>query len=123
MTGGTKKLKQSKNLAESDNPRAFFESLKEVYGPRHSVTSPLYNKPGTVLLTSKVDVMDRWKKHFQDLLNRPSSTDPNALNNQDKLPCNTDMDVPPSLEEIEDAVKSLKNGKAAGADGNSLRSI
>ena len=61
--------------------------------------------------------MDRWKEHFQDLLNRPSSTDPNALNNKDKLPCNADMDIPPSLEEIEDAIKSLKNGKAPGADG------
>ena len=61
--------------------------------------------------------MDRWKEHFQDLLNRPCSTDPNALNNKDKLPCNADMDIPPSLEEIEDAIKSLKNGKAPGADG------
>ena len=29
----------------------------------------------------------------------------------------TDMDIPPSLEEIEDAVNSLKNGKDPGADG------
>ena len=57
------------------------------------------------------------KQHFQDLLNRPSSTDPNALNNKDKLPCNADMDIPPSLEEIEDVIKSLKNGEALGADG------
>ena len=105
------------DLAECGNPRAFFESLKEVYGPCYSVTSPLYNKSGTVLLTNKVDIMDRWKEHFQDLLSRPSSTDLNALNNKDKLPCNTDMDIPPSLEEIEDAVQSLKNGKAPGADG------
>ena len=61
--------------------------------------------------------MDRWKEHFHDLLNRPSSTDPNALNNKDKLPCNTDMDIPPYLEEIKDAVKSLKTGKAPGTDG------
>ena len=27
------------------------------------------------------------------------------------------MDIPPSLEEIEYAVKSMKNGKAPGADG------
>ena len=61
-----KKAEAVQDLAESGNPRTFFESLKEVYGPRHSVTSPLYNKPGTVLLTNKVDVMDRWKEqnHF-----------------------------------------------------------
>ena len=112
-----KKAEAVQDLAESGNPRAFFESLKEVYGPRHSVTSPLYKNLETVLLTNKVDVMDRWKEHFQDLLNRPSSTDPNALNNKDKLPCNADMNIPPSLEEIEDAIKSLKNGKAPGADG------
>ena len=67
------------DLAESGNSRAFFKSLKEIYGPRHSVTSPLFNKPGTVFLTKKVDVMDRWKEHLQDLLNRPSSTDSNAF--------------------------------------------
>ena len=54
-----KKAEAVQDLTESGNPRAFFESLKEVYGPRHSVTSPLYNKPGTVLLTNKVDGMDR----------------------------------------------------------------
>ena len=112
-----KKAEAVQDLAESGNPRAFFKSLKEVYGPRHSVTSPPYNKPGTVLLTNKVDVMDRWKEHSQDLFNRPSSTDPNALNTKDKLPCNADMDIPPSLEEIEYAIKSMKNGKAPGADG------
>ena len=39
------------------------------------------------------------------------------MDNKDKLPCKTEMDIPLSLEEIEDAVKSLKSGKAPGADG------
>jgi len=112
-----KKAEAVQDLAESGNPRAFFESLKEVYGPRHSVTSPLLNEPGTALLTDKADVKNRWKEHFQNLLNQSSNTDPNVLNNMDKRPSITAMDNPPTLEEVADAVKSLKNGKAAGADG------
>lgn len=111
------KAEAVQELAEGSNPRAFFESLKEVYGPHCSITSPLLNEPGTILLTDKPDIMNRWKEHFQILLNRPSTTDPNVLNNINKLPSNNNMDKPPTLEEVEDAVKSLKNGKSPGADG------
>ena len=78
MTDGTEKQKQSKTLQKV-------------------VILTLFNKPGTFFLTDKADISERGKKHFQDLLNRPSLTDPNALNNIDQLPSNTDTNIPPSL--------------------------
>ncbi|XP_072048524.1 uncharacterized protein [Amphiura filiformis] len=112
-----KKAEAVQELAESGNSQAFFTALKEVYGPRHSIASPLLNSSGTTLLTDKDDIKIRWQEHFQDLLNRPSSTAPNVLDNLVKPSSKIGMEKPPTMQEIEDAVKSMKNGKAHGMDG------
>ncbi|XP_039450571.2 uncharacterized protein LOC120429605 [Culex pipiens pallens] len=52
------------------------------------------------LLTDKTAVAARWKEHFQQLLNENCSA----------------VD-PPTLEDVEKAVKELKNAKSAGKDG------
>ena len=47
-----RKAEAIQDFAECGYPRAYNESLKEIYGPvRHSVTFPFFSKPGTVLLT------------------------------------------------------------------------
>ena len=56
----------------------------------------------------------RWMEHFNNLLNRPPPEDP-----PDIQPAEYDLDIncdPPSIEEIESAIKKQKSGKAAGSD-------
>jgi hypothetical protein len=66
------------------------------------------------LLTNKNQVLARWKQHFEEHLNKVSKSE------QPKRPVDleddgVDIDLP-SHEEIERALKCLKNNKAAGAD-------
>ena len=59
--------------------------------------------------------MDRWSEHFEELLNRPAPESPPTIPEAEKdLELNCDF---PSKEEIVEAIKKLKNGKAAGPDG------
>jgi hypothetical protein len=66
------------------------------------------------LLTNKNRVLARWKEHFEEHLNQGSKleqpTRPVDLRND-----GVDIDLP-SCEEIDAALKYLKNNKAAGLD-------
>ncbi|KAI8515665.1 hypothetical protein Bbelb_064780 [Branchiostoma belcheri] len=58
--------------------------------------------------------MERWKEHFEDILNRPPPLDPPEIEpHEEELQIRTG---PPSKAEIRKAIASLKNGKAAGPD-------
>jgi hypothetical protein len=61
-------------------------------------------------------VLARWKEHFEEQLNKGSKSEqptrPVELRDD-----GVDIDLP-SREEIEGALKYLKNNKAAGADSN-----
>jgi hypothetical protein len=59
-------------------------------------------------------VLARWKEHFEELLNEGSESEqPTRL--VDLRDDGVDIDLP-SREEIERALKYLKNNKAAGVD-------
>ena len=62
--------------------------------------------------------MNRWKEHFQNLLNFSSPTNDITFQDSEKNAENYDCTCsPPSTLEIENAVKHLKNNKALGEDG------
>ncbi|XP_046561438.1 uncharacterized protein LOC124270483 [Haliotis rubra] len=53
-------------------------AIKEVYGPSKPCTTPLLSVDGSTLL-KKSSINVRWREHFRNLLNRPSTVDPYAL--------------------------------------------
>ena len=57
--------------------------------------------------------MDRWVEHFSNLLNRPSPDEEVVIPPSEPLVIDTN---PPTLVEIKEAIKTLKNNKAAGPD-------
>ena len=54
------------------------------------------------------------KEHFNDLLNRPSTTEQNALDALVQQPIKLDCDHAPTVVEIRAALEQLTCGKAAG---------
>ena len=62
---------------------------------------------------NRSDVVCRWREYFNDLLNfdEPSNTmQVNALDTVDNYV------LEPTIQEIEEAIKKLKNGKSTGKD-------
>uniref|UniRef100_A0A5F8GN97 RNA-directed DNA polymerase n=1 Tax=Monodelphis domestica TaxID=13616 RepID=A0A5F8GN97_MONDO len=112
-----KKAEEMQHFADTKNYKQFFSALKTVYGPLKSATAPLLSSDGDTLIKDKKGISNRWKEHFSQLFNLPSSVDQRAL---DQIPQNhiiEQLDIPPSLEEVQKAIKQMSAGKALGKDG------
>ena len=86
---------------------------KTVCGKFHNDSNaPVVDKQGR-LITSKEEQDKRWAEHFQEVLNQP---EPAAANVESRgLQVNISLETP-TLREIEEAIKTLKNRKATEAD-------
>jgi hypothetical protein len=62
--------------------------------------------------------MERWKEHFEDLLN-PTNTNREKEERKSKTEINKEInrDNEITLKEVQEAIKSIKKGKAARHDG------
>ena len=74
---------------------------------------PIKDKNGNVL-TSDEDQLKRWRKHFEELLNRPPHQNPPDITPAEEvLQINCER---PSKAEIEKAIRHMKRGKTSGPD-------
>ena len=93
--------------------RKFYKNLNASRSGFNPIMNICRDKEGN-LLVNKTDVLSRWRDHFDNLLNGNESESERA----EVLLENDDIAVdPPTKEEVYEAVKSLKNSKAAGPDG------
>lgn len=95
--------------------KAFYEGIRKVFGPQESGASPIYAGDGT-LLTDKTDILNRWKDHFETVLNASSVTDDDVIGSIQQLPEKTELSVLPTLQEVFEAIKQIAMGKAPGND-------
>ena len=94
----------------------FFAALKTVYGLQSSGTIPLLSADGTSLLIDKEAILTRWAEHFDNVLNRPSSSNYKGINRLPQVECNPLLEKTPTVSETVKAIKSLSSGKAQGSD-------
>ena len=110
------KADKVQSYADSHNAKKFFSSLKTVYGLSRSGCSPVLSSDCTTLIKGQVGIRERWAEHFSSLLDRPSTVDPEALNQIPKQPVHQVLDLPPSTDEIKRAILQTNSDKALGKD-------
>ena len=110
------KADEIQSFADRKDMKKFFYALKTVYGPQCSGTTSLLSAYGTSLLTDKEAILKRWAKHFDSVLNRPSSINDDAINRLPQVECNLLLDEFPTVSETVKAIKRLSYGEALGSD-------
>ena len=103
-------------MFDKNNTRGFFNAIKTIYGPSFQGLAPLRSKDGTRLHKSNVEILARWKEHFEELFNRNPVIDNSVLEEIPHFPVDDTLSEPPTLEEVSKAVSLMKNNKAAGPD-------
>ena len=112
----SRKADEIQGFADKHDSKRFYSALKEVYGPQPSGVTPLLSADGANLLTEKSVILERWAEHFQAVLNRPASINDQAIARLPQVVVNNSLDDPPTITEVEEAIKQLSDGKAPGSD-------
>ena len=112
-----KKAEELQAAADAHDSKKFHDGLRAVYGPKAPGSMPIKSADQSTLLTDKADILVRWAEHFEKLLNRESQMCEEAIEALPQLPVKDTIADPPTIEEVEKALKQTTPGKAPGADG------
>ncbi|XP_039449776.1 uncharacterized protein LOC120428760 [Culex pipiens pallens] len=107
-------LAEAQAQYNANDKRRFYATVNGVR--KKATPSPVMcNDREGNLLTDKTAVAARWKEHFQQLLN--GETREGIVEDRMNVEDDGIAVDPPTLENVEKAVKELKNAKSAGKDG------
>ena len=104
------------SCAVRNNSKVFFASMREVYNPQGAYLDPVKNIDCSVLHREKPKIMERWREHFNLLLNSETSVKDGVSSSIPQLPIRYHMDELPTAEEFDMAIKRRMYGKATGPD-------
>ena len=68
--------------------KSFYDALQDVHGPTSSGPSPLLSADGNTPIIEKEKILERWADHVNNVLNRPSSFDNEAIDRLPQAPIN-----------------------------------
>ena len=106
---------EAEEAAEKRDLSTLYKLTKTLSGKLNNTNNKPVKDANGNLISKEQEQRQRWADHFRELLNRPPpTTTPEIPPAEDIL--NVKLD-PPSKIEIIKALKTLKNGKAAGPDG------
>ena len=91
-------------LSDRGDSRGVFQSLKKIYGLSRPTSSPMLTAEGNTLFTSKPNFLS------------PSETNDQILESIQQCPIRDELYEFPTKREIEQAIASTANNKAAGLD-------
>lgn len=109
----TKKIEGIEEMSQQNAIRAFYREtnwFRKGYQPR---LTGCKDKQGR-LLDNETDIANRWKEHFQELLNIRSEEEYDL---QPKIQSAEPHIEAPSLYDVQKAINQLRNHRAAGVDG------
>lgn len=102
-------------LRDRNQTRKFYQGVNKQRKGHQPITSTCNDKNGN-LITEEQKVLDRWKEFLEELLNGDGSRTTPHPENSSTYGNNEDI-PPPTLEEVQKAIHSMKNNKSAGSDG------
>ena len=117
-----RKAAQIQSYVNINDTKSLYEALRGVYGPCPFSLHPVRSTE-CALIKNKELIPERWAKYLQNLIYKVHSTDPGFQDDLPTLPIIQNLDDPPSIDEVEMAILSLKDNKTAGLDNISAEVI
>uniref|UniRef100_A0A0L8GRJ3 Uncharacterized protein n=1 Tax=Octopus bimaculoides TaxID=37653 RepID=A0A0L8GRJ3_OCTBM len=106
--------------SDKHNSKKFFAGLKDVYGPTLNAMALVRSADGT-LLTEKSDIIQRWREHFSQLLNRPSQIDQQAIQDMPQRPVLVSLDaLPPNTGRNPEGHQATNIGRLTRSHANTI---
>ena len=102
--------------SDTGNIRAMYDGIKKAFGPSAIKIVPLKSPSGNAI-TDRSEQMVRWAEHFRELYSEERVVTHTAIECIPSLPIMNELDAPPTIEELREAIDSLASGKAPGDDG------
>lgn len=109
------KASRLQQFADTNNTRAFYNSLKEVWGISAKHTAQIKTKDANTL-TEEKDILIRWAEHFNDLLNETTVVSTEVIGRVKNLPTAYHLNTAPDILEVENAITALADNKKPGND-------
>ncbi|VDL88821.1 unnamed protein product [Schistocephalus solidus] len=106
-----RKAEEIQGFAERNEGKNFFDDTKAVYGPPTKGPSALLSADGTILLTEKTQILNRWVEHFRSILYQPFTISNAVIDRLPAVEANADLNLLPSYLETIRAVQKLSNWK------------
>ena len=103
---------RAEEAGKRGDARTLYEITRKLSGRIQNTCKPVRNEAGVLLRTAEEE-MHRWREHFQTVLNHEEPINPPEVEPNDELNIRTGH---VTRIEIKNAIKKLKNGKAAGCD-------
>ena len=103
---------RAEEAGKRGDARTLYEITRKLSRRFQNTCKPVRNEAGVLLRTAEEE-MHQWREHFQTLLNHEEPLKPPEVEPNDELNIRTGH---VTRIEIKNAIKKLKNGKAAGCD-------
>lgn len=110
-------------FADRHDLKNFYNALRMIYGPTSPGSFPLLTADGASVINDKEKILQRWSKHFSNLLNQKSSINDEAINRLPQVPMNDTLDDLPTVTETKQAIANFPVKKPQAPTQSLQRSI
>ena len=110
------RVRETQKYADTNNTRKFFESLRAVFGPSRSGTTPLLASDDSTRIIELNAIIQRWAEHFGGVLNRPSNINTESIDRLPQTPINAALAKPFTADETRTATNQMSFNKSPGVD-------